>query len=86
MGSKFAEKEIKEAVDLYYSGAMSQQEVCEALGYPSQPTLSRWLRDDPRHAPRAESGSGGEKGGRMSYSVFARIKIDTSLSWVSTLR
>ena len=74
MGSKFAEKEIKEAVDLYYSGAMSQQEVCEALGYPSQPTLSRWLRDDPRHAPRAESGSGGEKGGRMSYSFEVRLE------------
>ena len=74
MGSKFAEKEIKEAVDLYYSGAMSQQEVCEALGYPSQPTLSLWLRDDPRHAPRAESGSGGEKGGRMSYSFEVRLE------------
>ncbi|MBQ3282615.1 MAG: transposase, partial [Atopobiaceae bacterium] len=48
--------------------------VCEALGYPSQPTLSRWLRDDPRHAPRAESGSGGEKGGRMSYSFEVRLE------------
>ena len=76
MGSRFTEKEIKRAVDMFYGGGMSQREVCEKLGYPSQATLSRWIRDDHRYESYVEGGRGGERRGghRLKYPYEVRLE------------
>ena len=76
MGSQFSKEQIEEAVGLYYDGGMSQAEVCDALGYPSQATLSRWIRDDPRYASLIDGGSDVEHrgGGRLKYPYEVRLE------------
>lgn len=76
MEGKFTEDEIKVAVDLFYGGEMSQRKVCEKLGYPSQATLSRWIRGDRRYESYLEGGRNGEKHGghHMKYPYAVRLE------------
>ena len=50
--SKYTAEEKRKVLDLYFRGGRSGADVCRALGYPSQPTLSRWIREDPRSSQR----------------------------------
>lgn len=76
MEGKFTAGEIKKAVDLFYDGGKSQRQVCEELGYPSQPTLSRWIRGDARYGSHVEAGRGGvrREGSRLKYPYEVRLE------------
>lgn len=42
--------QIKAVCDAYFKGDLAQEAICDAYGYPSQATLSRWIRHDERYA------------------------------------
>lgn len=45
----FTEEQIKAAADLYFIGLLPQMEIRARLGYPSQLSLSRWVRQNSRY-------------------------------------
>lgn len=45
----FTDDMISRATDMYFLDLLTQQEICVQLGYPSQATLSRWVREDRRY-------------------------------------
>lgn len=45
----FTEEQIRLATDKYFYELKSQEAICEELGWPSQATLSRWIRRDARY-------------------------------------
>ena len=45
----FTNDMIRKATDMYFLDLLTQQEICSQLGFPSQATLSRWVREDERY-------------------------------------
>ena len=45
----YSAEQIKTATDMYFINLLTQEQICERLGYPSQASLSRWIRTDPRY-------------------------------------
>ena len=45
----FTDEQIRLATDKYFHGLKSQEAICGELGWPSQATLSRWIRKDERY-------------------------------------
>ena len=43
----------RDALDLWFAtlGEMSVEDFVAELGYPSESTMRRWVRSDPRHDP-----------------------------------
>lgn len=75
----FTAEQIKVATDMYFIDQMSQEQICDKLGYPSQPTLSRWIRGDLRygilHAKSTKSAES-EKPmkSRLKYSYEVKVE------------
>lgn len=52
----FTPEQIKVVCDAYFEGGLAQEAICDSFGYPSQATLSRWVRHDARYAAFVQDG------------------------------
>ena len=68
----YTNEQIKIATDMYFVDFLPQQQICERLGYPTQATLSRWVRDDSRYGKDLESGIPHRS--RMKYPFEVRAE------------
>lgn len=58
----FTPEQIRAVCDAYFEGGRSQEGICDAFGYPSQATLSRWIRHDERYEGPRRAGRREEEG------------------------
>lgn len=72
----FTEEQIRLATDKYFYELKSQEAICAELGWPSQATLSRWIRRDARYGtlharPEQEAP---RKASRLKYPYEVRAE------------
>lgn len=76
---KYTDEQVRKATDMFFGG-MSQTEVCRALGYPSRPTMSRWVAADPRRAGRErvrpQAGEDADAGASAKKSYPFEVRLE----------